>query len=164
MRRAHVAVLGSAVLAGIAMGLGGYTFAYARGWSYLTDDPKACANCHVMNEQYDAWIKGSHRTVATCNDCHVPQDFLGKWYIKARNGFWHSYYFTSGTFHEPIRATSVSREVVEGNCRRCHEAVVDAMGTPSHAGSDAISCIRCHASVGHMELGATSVATAGRRG
>ncbi|MCK6458476.1 MAG: cytochrome c nitrite reductase small subunit [Planctomycetes bacterium] len=163
MRRAHVAVLATAVLAGIALGLGGYTFAYARGWSYLTDDPAACANCHVMHEQHDAWIKGSHRSVATCNDCHVPAAFFGKWYMKARNGFWHSYYFTSGTFKEPIRATPKTREVVEANCRRCHETVVQAMGTPSHAGSDEISCIRCHSSVGHMELGATSVAAEGSR-
>jgi cytochrome c nitrite reductase small subunit len=163
MRRVHVAVLVAAVLAGSALGLGGYTFAYARGWSYLTDDPAACANCHVMHEQHDAWIKGSHRAVATCNDCHVPHDFLGKWYMKARNGFWHSYYFTSGTFHEPIRATPASRAVVGANCRRCHEAVVLAMGMPSHAGSDEISCIRCHSSVGHMELGATSVAAGGSR-
>ena len=49
-----------------------YTFAYARGWAYMTDDPRACANCHVMNEQYDGWIKSSHRSVAVCNDCHVP--------------------------------------------------------------------------------------------
>ncbi len=162
MRRAHAAVLVTAILAGIALGLGGYTFAYARGWSYLTDDPKACANCHVMNEQYDGWIKGSHRAVATCNDCHVPHDFLGRWYVKARNGFWHSYYFTTGTFKEPIRATPLSRRIAEANCRRCHEAVVQAMGTPSHAGSDEISCIRCHSSVGHMEFGATSVAAEGR--
>jgi cytochrome c nitrite reductase small subunit len=148
MRRVHVAVLAAAVLAGAASGLGGYTFAYARGWSYLTDDPRACANCHVMNEQYDAWIKGSHRSVAACNDCHVPHDFLGKWWMKARNGFWHSFYFTSGTFHEPIRATPVSRRVVEANCRRCHEAVVQAMGP------EEVSCIRCHVSAGHMELGA----------
>src|SRR5688572_27117399 len=40
-----------------ALGLGSYTFAYARGWAYMTDDPRACANCHVMNEQYDGWIK-----------------------------------------------------------------------------------------------------------
>ena len=34
---------------GAALGLGAYTFAYARGWAYMTDDPRACANCHVMN-------------------------------------------------------------------------------------------------------------------
>ena len=32
------------------------------------------------------------------------------------------------------------------------------MGTPAHAGSDEISCIRCHGSVGHLELFATNVA------
>jgi cytochrome c nitrite reductase small subunit len=147
---------------GVVLGLGLYTLAYGEGLAYLSDDPRACANCHVMREQYEGWQKGSHRTAATCNDCHVPHDFLGRWWIKARNGFWHSYYFTSGTFKEPIRATPVSRKVAEANCRRCHEAVVQAMGTPSHAGSDEISCIRCHSSVGHMEVGATSVAAAGR--
>jgi hypothetical protein len=39
------------------LGLGTYTFTYARGWAYLTDDAGACANCHVMHEQYDGWIK-----------------------------------------------------------------------------------------------------------
>ena len=36
------------VIIGIAVGIGVYTFAYAKGWSYFTDDPAACANCHVM--------------------------------------------------------------------------------------------------------------------
>ncbi len=62
----------AALVLGAALGLGVYTFAYARGWAYMTDDPQACANCHVMNEQYDGWIKSSHRSVAVCNDCHVP--------------------------------------------------------------------------------------------
>ena len=64
---------------GAALGVGSYTFAYARGWAYLTDDARACANCHVMNEQYDGWIKSSHRSVAVCNDCHVPHSFVAKY-------------------------------------------------------------------------------------
>ena len=159
MRAHHVAIIVAAVLLGTAAGLGAYTFAYARGWSYLTDDPRACANCHIMNEQFDGWVKASHRAVAVCNDCHVPHDFFGKYLTKSRNGFWHSYYFTTGTFPEPIRATPVSRAIAEENCRRCHTPVVAAMGTPSHAGSDELSCIRCHGSVGHMELDATNVAS-----
>ena len=47
----------SALMIGIAVGIGVYTFAYAKGWSYLTDDPAACANCHVMSEQFDGWLK-----------------------------------------------------------------------------------------------------------
>ena len=146
----------TASLLGSALGLGAYTFAYAKGWSYLTNNPQACANCHVMNEQYDGWLKGSHRSVAVCNDCHVPHTFFGKYSTKARNGFWHSFYFTTQSFHEPIRATAKSRAIAEAACRHCHGAVVQAMGTPAHAGSREISCIRCHGSVGHMELSATS--------
>ena len=158
MRASQAGIVLAALLLGVALGLAGYTFAYAKGWSYLTDDARACANCHVMNEQYDGWIKSSHRSVAVCNDCHVPHDLVGKYATKGRNGFWHSYYFTTGTFPEPIRATARSREIAEGNCRRCHEPVVAAMGTPAHAGAREVSCVRCHGSVGHLELSATSVA------
>jgi len=154
------AVVAAAALVGVAAGLGLYTFVYAKGYSYITNDPAACANCHVMNEPYDGWLKASHRSVAVCNDCHVPPDLIGKYWTKARNGFWHSYYFTSQTFAEPIRATPTSRSVAEANCRRCHGPIVQAMGTPSHAGSDPVSCIRCHGSVGHVELFATNVAHA----
>jgi cytochrome c nitrite reductase small subunit len=147
---------------GVAFGLGMYTFVYAKGWSYLTNDPKACANCHVMNEQYEGWLKGSHRSVAVCNDCHVPHNFVAKYYIKAKNGFWHSFYFTTQAFPEPIRETAGSRRITEAACRSCHGAVVQAMGTPAHAGSADVSCIRCHGSVGHMELSATSVSADSR--
>ena len=157
MKRLHLALFVLTSLVGIALGLAAYTFAYAKGWSYLTNDPQACANCHVMNEQYDGWLKGSHRSVAVCNDCHVPHDLVGKYATKARNGFWHSYYFTLGGFHEPIQITEHSRAITEAACRHCHEPVVQAMGTPAHAGARDISCIRCHGSVGHLELSTTDV-------
>ena len=148
------------VLLGIALGIGAFTFVYAKGGSYLTNDPAACANCHIMSEHYAAWTKSSHHAVAGCNDCHTPHDNLfNKYRVKARNGFWHSFYFTTGSFPEPIRATARSRAIAEAACRHCHTAVVQAMGTPAHAGSNEISCIRCHGSVGHLELAATSVAT-----
>jgi cytochrome c nitrite reductase small subunit len=95
----------------------------------MTNDPQACANCHVMNEQYDGWIKSSHRSVAVCNDCHVPHNVVAKYATKASNGFWHSYYFTTGSFPEPIRALPASRAIAEVNCRRCL-TIVTAMGTP----------------------------------
>jgi len=40
-------LLAAAVLVGIAAGLGVYTFVYAKGYSYITNDPAACANCHT---------------------------------------------------------------------------------------------------------------------
>lgn len=141
--------LALAVLIGLAVGLGTFTFAYARGYSYLLDDPVACANCHVMNDQFDGWIRSSHRNVATCNDCHTPHDnVVSKYWVKAKNGFWHSYYFTTGTFHEPIRITGSNRVVTEAACRHCHGDMIEAMDA-GHAGADEASCIRCHGSVGH---------------
>jgi cytochrome c nitrite reductase small subunit len=162
VKSGQIAAILTMTLLGVALGLGTYTFAYAKGWSYLTNNPAACANCHVMNEQYDGWLKGSHRSVAVCNDCHVPHTFLGKYYTKARNGFWHSFYFTTQSFQEPIQATAKSRAIAEAACRDCHAPVVQAMGTPAHAGSREISCIRCHGSVGHLELSATSLGPTSR--
>ena len=78
-------ILGVAL--GAALGIGGYTFIYAKGASYLTNNPQACANCHVMQNHYDAWLKSTHRSVAVCNDCHAPHNLIGKYLIKADNGF-----------------------------------------------------------------------------
>ena len=146
-----------AVLLGLGAGIGFFTFVYAHGAAYLTNDSGACANCHVMGEEYGAWMKGPHHAVAACNDCHTPHNLVAKVAIKARNGFWHSYYFTTGGFPEPIQASARSREIAEAACLYCHEPVVQAMGTPAHAGSREISCIRCHGSVGHLELSALNV-------
>lgn len=138
------------VAVGLASGVGSYTFIYARGASYLTDDPAACANCHVMRDHFDAWSKSSHHSVAVCNDCHTPADFFGKYYIKSLNGWHHSLAFTTGHFHEPIQITERNKAVTEQACHKCHQAIVDAIDPP-HAGGEAMSCIRCHDDVGHAE-------------
>ncbi|MGH9631976.1 MAG: ammonia-forming cytochrome c nitrite reductase subunit c552 [Bryobacteraceae bacterium] len=57
-RRGIAAPLMLAVIAGVPAGVGFYTFGYARGASYMTDDPKACANCHVMREQFEGEERG----------------------------------------------------------------------------------------------------------
>jgi cytochrome c nitrite reductase small subunit len=143
------------VLIGAAVGVGVYTFVYAKGASYLTNNPASCANCHVMNEQYDGWMKSSHRAVATCNDCHTPANFLGKYATKAANGFWHSFYFTTETFHEPIRIGKRNLAITEQACQKCHDDITHAIST-NYSGQrvardgETISCVRCHRSVGHL--------------
>jgi cytochrome c nitrite reductase small subunit len=133
---------------GVLAGVGSYTFVYAKGGSYLTNDPAACANCHVMQSHYDAWVKSSHRNVATCNDCHTPHDPVGKYATKALNGFNHSLAFTTGRFHEPLQITPRNRAITEAACRYCHADVVQMIDR-SGAGADVLSCIRCHENVGH---------------
>jgi cytochrome c nitrite reductase small subunit len=139
--------LGAAL--GLSLGVGVFTFGYAKGYSYLTNDPKACVNCHIMQEQFDGWVKSSHRNVATCNDCHTPPGLLPKYYTKAQNGFWHSFYFTTGTFPDPIQITRRNNRITEQACRKCHGEIVAAIEGPHQPGKE-LSCIRCHRSVGHM--------------
>jgi cytochrome c nitrite reductase small subunit len=145
----RIAVLAVAIVAGLGVGLGAFTFLYAKGASYLTNDPAACKNCHVMNEQFDGWVKSSHRAVASCNDCHAPHSLGPKLWTKAKNGFRHSLMFTTGRFHEPIGITDANRKVTEGACRHCHESLVRQMDG-SHGGQDATACLHCHRSVGHL--------------
>ncbi len=135
-------------LLGGIVGLGGYTFVYAHGISYLGDDPAACANCHVMRDVYTAWNHGSHKAVAACNDCHVPHSsIVAKYAVKAIDGFKHSFAFTTDSFPEPIRITQMNYDIAKDNCLRCHGTLTAMI---SHEGSaDPTDCLRCHANVGH---------------
>jgi cytochrome c nitrite reductase small subunit len=149
-QRTRILAIVLALALGAAAGIGGYTFKYANGASYLSNDPKACANCHIMQDHLDGWIKSSHRSVATCNDCHTPHGLIPKYFTKADHGFFHSLAFTTDRFHEPIHMKERSRRVTEGACRRCHQDIVHDIEAP-HASSKAMSCIRCHPGVGHMK-------------
>src|SRR5262249_22649566 len=138
------------VLAGILLGVGGYAFVYAKGYSYLSNNPAACANCHPMRSQYDAWIKSSHHSAATCNDCHTPHNLAGKYAVKASNGFFHSFYFTTGEYPDNIRITAFDLRVAEAACRRCHQSITQAIDV-AHGASRGMLCTRCHSSVGHSD-------------
>jgi cytochrome c nitrite reductase small subunit len=134
---------------GFAAGAGGYVFVYARGASYLSDDPAACNNCHVMNEHYDGWLKSSHRAAATCNDCHTPHAAIPKYLAKAENGFHHSKAFTLQDFREPIRIREKNARVLEQNCLRCHAEMVSELVEHRPDRQKPPDCVRCHADVGH---------------
>lgn len=150
MRRALLLTV--AVLVGAAVGIGGFTFVYARGYSYLSSDPRACANCHIMDEHYGAWLKSSHHAVAGCNDCHTPHALVPKYMVKARNGFWHSFYFTTGNFPYPLRITRPNHDVVEHACRSCHAPITEMIDHSAGDGDarQTLTCTRCHRHVGHF--------------
>jgi cytochrome c nitrite reductase small subunit len=142
-------LLWAATLAlGTLVGVGVYTFVYAHGGSYLTDKPEACVNCHVMQSQYAGWIKGSHRSVAVCNDCHTPDGVIDKYAAKAMYGFLHAYAFTTGRFPDEIQITPHMHTLTERACLKCHAAIVQAM-TVTGDGRESLTCLRCHGDVGH---------------
>ena len=150
-----------AALLGGAVGVAGFTFQYAAGLSYLSTDPKACVNCHIMNEQFDAWRKGPHHAAATCYDCHLPTTFPEKYVAKARNGYHHSVGFTfqpaSSTgapgeqlfFQEPVRIKPGNSQILQDNCLRCHGDLVHQVVRGSTDAQGAIRCVHCHRGVGH---------------
>lgn len=148
--RVLILACGVAVMLGVLGGLGVFTFGYGEGYSYLSNDPATCANCHVMQSNYDSWLKSSHHAVATCNDCHLPHDALGKWITKADNGFFHSLAFTTGDFKDPIQIKPRNSDVVQQACIYCHQSLVNHL-LPSKAGGDMLSCVHCHTSVGHAQ-------------
>lgn len=137
-----------AVLLGIFSGLGVFTFGYGKGASYLSDNPAACANCHVMDEHYDSWQNSSHHAVATCNDCHLSPHPVGKWMTKADNGFFHSLAFTTGNYPDPIRIKPRNQKVTQTACLKCHSSFVHSM-LPEREGGDMLDCAHCHTAVGH---------------
>lgn len=149
MRRAiFFIVLTIGLLVGTPVGLGTYTLYFAEGHSYLSNDPRACVNCHVMNDQYRTWARSSHHTVAVCNDCHTPGNVVEKYMAKASNGFWHSWAFTTGRYHEPIEIKPHNKALAEKSCLGCHQTFLESSNLLYH-GKGSFTCTRCHSDVGH---------------
>ena len=145
-RRAFAIIL--TVMLGMFVGLGVFTFGYGRGASYLSNDPKGCANCHIMQDHFDSWQKSSHHHVAVCNDCHLSHHPIGKWVTKADNGFFHSLAFTFDSYHEPIQIKPRNRRVTQNACLHCHQETVHQMMLIEPS-ADSVSCVHCHSDVGH---------------
>ena len=151
-RTGAIAPLIVAVGLGATAGLGGYTFGYAKGFSYFGTAPEACVNCHIMQPQYDGWSKSSHHDVAVCVDCHLPEAFPYKYVVKAENGWRHGKLFTTQQFVEPIVLQPAAQQILQDNCVRCHSTLVDSIhASPvgDREGMDDLACVHCHASAGH---------------
>jgi len=146
----HRAGVGLSILVGVMLGLGYFTWSYAEGGSYFSNDPRACANCHVMRDYLSSWQKSSHKQIATCNDCHTPHAFIPKYLAKAENGIRHSWKFTFQTYPEKLQITQMNLDNLQENCIQCHEDFVSGISTRSQHGlSPEQTCVHCHSDVGH---------------
>jgi len=151
-----------AVLMGIFFGLGGYAFYISKAPSYLSDNPETCINCHVMNPQYNDWAHSSHREVATCNDCHVPQDnIFSKYLFKAKDGLRHATIFTLRTEPQVIYILDEGKKAVQANCIRCHQHVtgMEYLGSvlPGyHNHLQERHCLDCHRETPHNRVNGLS--------
>jgi len=109
------------IMLGALAGLGAVVAYISNAVSYLSNDPQACMNCHIMAPQYATWQRGSHGRVATCNDCPVPHDNVFRTYsFKARDGMRHAFMFTFRMEPQVIRVHEAGMSVIQENCIRCH--------------------------------------------
>ncbi|WP_412984378.1 cytochrome c nitrite reductase small subunit [Pontimicrobium sp. IMCC45349] len=145
-------------LLAVMTGLGFFMAKEAEVVSYMSDDPLACVNCHVMTSVYNSWQHSSHREWASCNDCHVPQDnILNKYYFKAKDGLFHASVFTLRAEPEVMFMREASEEVVQDNCMRCHIQQVTQTKYDGYINDHAANrtdrkCWECHKEVPHGKI------------
>jgi cytochrome c nitrite reductase small subunit len=143
------------ILMGILTGLFFLLLHISRATSYFSDRPETCINCHVMYPQYATWVKGSHGHVATCSECHVPQDnVFRQYFFKASDGLRHATYFTMRWEPQTIQIKQAGVNVVQENCIRCHINLVDmtklveVTGQSAQQGQGKV-CWDCHRETPH---------------
>lgn len=150
------------ILLGIFIGLLLFVLHAARATSYLSDDPNACVNCHVMAPQYATWERGSHGRVTNCNDCHVPQDnIINKYLFKASDGLRHSYMFTFRLEPQVIQIKHAGKKAVQQNCIRCHSNVIHPISVRAISNKKIIEeedryCWDCHRETPHGRVNSLS--------
>ncbi len=148
----HLAVI---LMLGALAGLSLYAFYSSKAYSYLSDAPETCVNCHIMAPQYATWQHSSHREVASCNDCHVPHDNIFRtYYFKAMDGARHATMFTLRLEPQNIFIKEAGIGVVQENCIRCHSQLITdekllVQTEAFHHKFEDRLCWECHREVPH---------------
>lgn len=131
--------------------------------SYLSSDPKACINCHVMNTQYATWQHSAHGVAGvTCVDCHLPTDnFIDKYVAKTVDGWNHSVAFTNDTYDHSMKISDFAARRIQKNCISCHSSQASTIVTNAdkyHNFNDQSGvksgrmCWDCHKGTPHGEV------------
>jgi cytochrome c nitrite reductase small subunit len=107
-----------------------------------TSTTQYCAtSCHIMKPAGETSFHSVHReeNQVNCRDCHIPQNnipvaLVYKGYSGARDIY-------KNTFDPPdvLHTTEWSRKIIQENCIRCHQSVVERINT-----SDGKLCFECH--------------------
>ena len=150
------------VVVGILVGLLIYLLYISNAYSYASDKPETCVNCHIMGPQYATWSHSSHRERAHCNDCHVPHNnIVNKYFFKGKDGLRHATIFTLRLEPQVIFIKEAGKEVVQDNCKRCHFDLLftsksfDEDSETAHSRGDRL-CWECHREVPHGRVNSLS--------
>ncbi|MCX7880054.1 MAG: cytochrome c nitrite reductase small subunit [Ignavibacteria bacterium] len=143
------------ILSGVLIGTISLIIYLSKFFSYFSDEPSACVNCHIMTPHYATWYHSSHRERATCNDCHIPhENFIESMWFKFNDGLRHATVFTFGTYPQVIRIKKTGENVVQKNCFRCHLNQVTPINSETKLFQNKFAesgklCWSCHREVPH---------------
>jgi len=141
------------VVAALAMG---YFAFVTEAASYGGSAPETCANCHVMDSQYESWYHGAHENWAKCTDCHLPHDNFAVYYAeKGRQGAKDVYAFVTGNIPLAIRASDKTKGIVQENVIHCHEDSVESIVMGAQPFDR--YCWDCHRDIAHNARGGSGL-------
>ena len=161
MNNRKVLVYASVICVVVAVAVFVQLVVRSKALSYLSTDPKACINCHVMNTQYATWQHSSHARDTTCVDCHLPTDsFVDKYIAKTRDGWNHSVAFTLNTYDHAIKISDDGAKRVQKNCISCHSSLTSQIVTNADKYHSFVNpevdtgrkCWDCHKGVPHGKV------------
>lgn len=124
--------------------------------AYGGSAPETCANCHVMDSQYENWYHAPHEKFTECVDCHLPHQNVVAYYLeKGRQGAKDVYAFTTGNIPAAIRASERTKSIIQTNCIRCHKDTVESVVMGDQPFDR--NCWDCHRHVSHGMRGISIV-------
>ncbi len=138
-----------------------YMVYLSKALSYLSKDPKACINCHVMNTQYTTWRHSSHSRDVTCVECHLPTDgIINKYKAKTIDGWNHTVAFVFDTYDHSIKITEDGASRVQKNCISCHKSIASTLSSNANLYhkfdeeyvENGRKCWSCHKEVPHGKV------------
>ena len=124
--------------------------------AYCGNAPETCANCHVMDSQYENWYHGAHENFAKCTDCHLPHDNFAVYYAeKGRQGAKDTFAFVTGRIPVAIRANEKTKGIIQANCIHCHEDAAETVVMGAQPFDR--YCWDCHRDIAHGTRGASNI-------
>ena len=114
--------------------------ALAVGTYHYSGDARVCGSCHSMQSVYSQWQSSNHQAF-NCIECHLPDTHIaGKVLYKTRQGLNDLIHETARDYPAGIAMSAESRQIVNGNCIRCHSATI----ADTTMASENTSCLKCH--------------------
>ena len=110
-------------------------------------EAKFCGKCHAMDYQVSTYSHSSHALEANCGDCHAPHGLVTGSLYAAYTGSRDIFRVVTNTTPDEIRATDLSKEIIQDNCLRCHGDIMGDIGDTRENGG--VHCFHCHQNIVH---------------